>query len=112
MGWIGAYLDPNTFLGKFITGGGTNRTGFSNARYDEIMLQLAPTEKSTEKRLQLLQEAETILMDQVPIIPIYTYNSKHLIHASVKGMPSNVLDIRNFRYVSLEVNPDNWQGED
>ena len=105
MGWIGGYLDPNTFLVKFITGGGTNRTGFSNARYDEIMLQLAPAAKTADERLQLLREAETILLEQVPIIPIYTFNSKHLVHPSVRGAPPNVLDIRNFRYIWLEQEP-------
>jgi oligopeptide transport system substrate-binding protein len=112
MGWIGGYLDPNTFLGKFITDGGTNRTAFSDARYDEIMQQLAPTAKTPEQRLQLLIEAETILMEQVPIIPIYTYNSKHLVQSSVKGVPSNVLDLRNFKYVRLEPDAGIWNEED
>jgi oligopeptide transport system substrate-binding protein len=34
--WIGDYLDPTTFLDMFITGGGNNRTGWSNPRYDAI----------------------------------------------------------------------------
>jgi oligopeptide transport system substrate-binding protein len=109
-GWVGGYLDPNTFLGRFITGGGTNRTGFSSTRFDEIMLRLAPEAQSAEERLQLMREAETILLDQVPIVPIYTYTSKHLVHASVRGAPANVLDTINYRYVWLD--PDGARGED
>ena len=30
--WIGDYLDPNTFLDMFVTGGENNLTGFSNRR--------------------------------------------------------------------------------
>jgi len=33
-GWIGDYLDPNTFLDLFVTGGGNNQTGWGDARYD------------------------------------------------------------------------------
>jgi oligopeptide transport system substrate-binding protein len=112
MGWTGGYIDPNTFLGKFISGGGTNRTGFTNARYDEILQHLAPSAEDPIERLQLLREAETILMEQMPVIPLYTYNSKHLIHHSVRGVPSNVLDLINFKYVSLSEIPDRRHRED
>ena len=30
--WVGDYNDPNTFLDMFVTDGGNNRTGWSNAR--------------------------------------------------------------------------------
>ena len=57
-------------------------------------------------------EAETILLNQVPIIPIYTYNSKHLVHPSVIGAPTNVLDIRNFKYIGLDDSINTRPGED
>ena len=41
-------------------------------------------------------------MEQMPILPIYTYTSKHLIHPSVNGMPPNLMDSANFKYVSLD----------
>ncbi len=52
----------------------------------------------------LVYEAETMLMEQMPILPIYTYTSKHLIHKSVKGMPSNLMDSLNLKYVRLDPN--------
>ena len=33
-GWIGDYVDPNTFLDMFLTGGENNRTGWGDPRYD------------------------------------------------------------------------------
>ena len=36
-GWIGDYLDPNTFLDLWVTNGGNNQTGFSNATYDDLI---------------------------------------------------------------------------
>ena len=41
-------------------------------------------------------------MQTMPIIPIYTYASKHLIHPSVRGMPANLMDSLNLKYVWLD----------
>jgi oligopeptide transport system substrate-binding protein len=109
LGWLGGHVDPTTFLESYTSGSGINRTGFSSARYDEIMLELAPAELAPNKRMTLLLEAETILMDDVSLVPFYTYNSKHLIQPSVKGMPSNVLDNKNFKYISLDASKGVWK---
>lgn len=101
-GWIGDYVDPNNFLDLYLTGGGNNNTGYADPRYDELVLQRAPKAKTKEERFALFHEAETMMMEEMPIIPIYTYTSKHLIHPSVKGMPSNLMDSMNFKYVWLE----------
>ena len=101
-GWIGDYVDPNTFLDMFVTDGGNNKTGFSNGRYDEIIFQDAPAASDRETRYELLYEAEQLMLNEMPIIPIYTYKSKHLKVESLQGMPANLMDYYNYKYVSLE----------
>ncbi|MEH6569898.1 MAG: peptide ABC transporter substrate-binding protein [Halioglobus sp.] len=101
-GWIGDYVDPNNFLDLFLTNGGNNNTGYSDPRYDKMILEDAPKAKTREQRFAIFHAAETLLMEQMPIIPIYTYTSKHLIHPSVKGLPSNLMDSLNLKYVWLE----------
>ena len=101
-GWIGDYVDPNNFLDLYLTGGGNNNTGFSDPRYDEMITKLAPQAKTREERFAIFKEAETMLMEQMPILPIYTYTSKHLIHPSVKGLPANLMDSLNLKYVWLD----------
>jgi|TARA_B110000483_G_scaffold99953_1_gene122611 oligopeptide transport system substrate-binding protein len=101
-GWIGDYVDPNTFLDMFITGGGNNKTGFSDPLYDQIVLRDAPAAQDRDARYELFYQAENILLEQMPIIPIYTYQSKHLKHPSIKGMPPNIMDYYNYKYVYLE----------
>jgi oligopeptide transport system substrate-binding protein len=101
-GWIGDYVDPNNFLDLFLCDGGNNNTGFCDRRYDDMILRQAPRAKTREERFAIFAEAETLLMEQMPIIPIYTYTSKHLKHPSVRGIPSNLMDYINYRYVSLE----------
>lgn len=108
-GWIGDYVDPNNFLDLFLSGGGNNNTGFANPRYDDMILHKAPQARTTEERFAIFEAAETLLMEQMPIIPIYTYTSKHLIHPSVNGLPSNLMDSLNLKYVWLDKN---WQPEE
>jgi len=101
-GWIGDYVDPNNFLDLFITNGGNNNTGFSNERYDEIILREAPATPDRDKRYALYNEAEKLLIDAMPVIPLYVYQSKHLSDPSLKGMPINIMDSRNWKYVYLD----------
>jgi oligopeptide transport system substrate-binding protein len=101
-GWIGDYVDPNNFLDLFLCRGGNNNTGFCDPRYDTLIKQDAPRATSREERYAIFSEAETLLMEQMPILPIYTYTSNHLIDPSVRGIPANLMDYVNFRYVSLQ----------
>ncbi|MEH6582635.1 MAG: peptide ABC transporter substrate-binding protein [Halioglobus sp.] len=105
-GWIGDYVDPNNFLDLFLGAGGNNNTGFANARFDDMILNQAPKAATKEQRFAIFHEAEKLMMEQMPIIPIYTYTSKHLIHPSVKGLPSNLMDSLNLKYVWLEPEPE------
>ena len=100
-GWIGDYVDANNFLDLFITDGGNNNTGYANEVYDDIILNRAPKAKSRDERYGLFYEAETMLMQEMPIIPIYTYTSKHLVHPSVEGIYPNLMDSLNLKYVTL-----------
>jgi oligopeptide transport system substrate-binding protein len=100
-GWGGDYLDPNTFLECFITGGGNNDTGWSNPEFDRL-IKLAATLGAKEKRYEVFQQAEAILVDELPIMPIYFYTRPRLIRPSVQGYYGNLLDQHPFNRVSLD----------
>jgi oligopeptide transport system substrate-binding protein len=91
--WVGDYNDPNTFLDLFRSDNGNNRTGWKNARYDQLMDQ-ADREIDLRKRADLLRQAETILVrDEAPIIPIYFYiGFNYFDPAKIKGIYPNILD--------------------
>lgn len=100
-GWIGDYVDANNFLDMFITGGGNNNTHYADPVYDDLILYKAPKAVTREARYALFTQAETMLMEEMPIIPLYTYTSKHLIHPSVDGLYANLMDSLNLKYVTL-----------
>ena len=103
-GWIGDYVDANNFLDLFLANGGNNNTGYANAEFDDIILNQAPKAASREERYQLFFQAETMMMQEMPIIPFYTYTSKRLIHPSVNGIYPNLMDSLNLKYVRLDPN--------
>ncbi len=89
--WIGDYVDPSTFLDMFTTDSGNNETGWSNAEYDRL-IHLAGNTGDRAERYAAYQKAEAILMDEMPIIPIYFYTQPRLILPCVKGWYPNLLD--------------------
>ena len=89
-GWIGDYSDPMTFLDIFVTGGGNNDSGYSNPEYDKLIAE-AKVESDTDKRKELLREAEDILMEDMPILPIYYYTTVMGWNENVKGIQVSVL---------------------
>ncbi len=100
-GWTGDYNDPNTFLDLLTSGSGNNETGWSNPEYDRLIAQAAAT-VDPQQRLEVFQKAEALLMDEMPIIPVYFYTRVYLRRPEVKGWYPNVLDNHPFKYMSLE----------
>jgi oligopeptide transport system substrate-binding protein len=92
--WIGDYNDPCTFLDLFRSNNGNNRTGWKNARYDQLMDQ-ASVQPDLSRRAELLREAESILVnDGVPIAPLYFFSGFNYYDSDrITGIYGNILDV-------------------
>lgn len=82
-GWIGDYPDPNTFLDMWLTNGGNNNTNWSNQQYDQL-IKAANETTDTALRFKKFADAEKILLQELPIMPIYVYTNNHLISEKLK----------------------------
>ncbi|SFF58449.1 oligopeptide transport system substrate-binding protein [Fontimonas thermophila] len=89
--WMADFNDPLSFLGILHTAHGKNDTGWRNARYDDLLDQAALLTDTTV-RAQKLRQAERIVLDEVPAIPLYFYVSKHLVSPRVQGWTDHLLD--------------------
>jgi len=83
--FLADYGDPINFLENFQTGLAMNRTGWSNAEYDQLIKD-AKNESDEAKRFELMYKAETLLLDEAPIFPIHFYNYVYLQNDSVTGI--------------------------
>jgi oligopeptide transport system substrate-binding protein len=101
LGWVGDYNDPNTFLDLVVTDGGNNHAQYSNKEYDDLIAR-ASTEMNSLKRFEYFKKAETIFLNELPLIPIYIYKRIYLLSPNVKGWYDNIEDIHPLKYVYLE----------
>lgn len=94
-GWIADYNDPMTFLEMWVTGTGQNNAGYSNPEYDELISQ-AKSELDGTKRTELLHKAEDVLMEDMPILPIYYYTNVICANPKVKDFYKSPLGQMEF----------------
>ena len=99
-GWIGIYLDPLAFLERWETGHGQNDSGWSHPPFDALLAQ-ARAEPDVARRLERLRQAETVLLEQGPVVPIYWYADSFLLRPHVKGMKPYILNLYPMKYLSV-----------
>jgi oligopeptide transport system substrate-binding protein len=90
-GWIGDYQDPYTFLEILHSKHGLNDMGYANPAYDAL-LDRATSEADPARRLGLLADAERLMLEDLPVLPVYFYVSKKLVKPWVAGLVPNLLE--------------------
>lgn len=100
-GWIGDYNDANTFLEILHSKHGLNDQGYANPRYDAL-IEKAAVEGDPAVREQLQHDAEALIMEDLPVIPIYFYVTKRLVAPRVTGWEGNIMDHHLTRYMRLK----------
>lgn len=85
VGWIADYNDPMTFLDMWIKGSDNNLAEWENADYDRLIGMAMGTAKGAT-RSEALFEAEKILMDELPVVPIYYYTNPYLEKETIKDV--------------------------
>ena len=99
-GWIADYADPTSFLDLFLSNSDLNTTFYKNESFDRLMEQAVVLQG--DERMQHLQRAETLLLKDMPVIPLYFYVSRHLLKPTVTGYEPNVRDIHLSRYLGVK----------
>lgn len=100
-GWIGDYSDPQNFLFMVESDNtGFNYARYENPEYDGLMDEAART-VDLEKRADILKQAETLFMRDLPFIPLMYYGSMNLVSDKVSGFEDNLLNIHPTRWISI-----------
>ena len=63
-----------TFLDMFVSTSAQNNPGYNNPEFDKL-IAAAKAETDAKKRFDLMHQAEDMLMDDMPVIPLY-YDTK------------------------------------
>lgn len=99
--WIGDYVDPETFLRLWSDGAGVGWSGWEHSGYRDAMA-LAREEHDSNGRMRLLAEAESILLEEDVVIPLYFYVTVFLKRGEVGGVHPNALNWRDYTVISLD----------
>lgn len=103
-GWTGDYPDPNTNLSIFNKSRMEKECRWRSEealRYNDL-LEEAATLADNNKRMELFVEMEQILMDEMPVMPVYFHNTMALVKPYVKGFTCDNSGHPLFRAVSME----------
>jgi oligopeptide transport system substrate-binding protein len=100
-GWGPDYNDPMTFLDMFETGNGNNHTSYSSAAYDELLAKVR-TELDKTTRFGYLKDLEKLLMEDLPIGPIYWRSKDYITSGKIEsGVIRTAFQDMNFKNVKL-----------
>jgi oligopeptide transport system substrate-binding protein len=106
-GWIGDYLDPYSYLNIFSTPTGDNGTGWWDQKYVDL-LNAANRISDPEERFAKLTEAEKMLLENCPVIPLFTSSTDWFKKPYVKGMYPNPVTMHPWKYVYIEHDASKW----
>lgn len=87
---FGDYVEPSSMLNSFRCQDPQNESGYCNPAFDGLLQQASDTLDGST-RTGLYRQAEQLLMDEMPTIPVYHYNQMRLVDPTLRGLPSQNL---------------------
>lgn len=99
-GWIADYVHPHVFLDLWESTNGNNNTGWGSAEFDRLLTASLDT-KSQEERYEIYQRMDQILVDELPVMPIYYYNRVHLVSPKLINFFPTLLDNHPWKEIDL-----------
>lgn len=104
LGWNADYADANAFLEIWKSDSSDNSTGYSNHAYD-LLINEAALQKNSAERSRKLAQAERLLLNDMPIIPLYDSVLKKMVRPNVIGYSPNVLGYAYSKDISFAPSP-------
>ncbi len=98
--WIGDFDDPAAFFDLITSTSGLNYSGWSNPHYDALVAEAANT-VDPQHRSEIFQQAEQLVLHDMPVAPVYSYVNPHLVKPYVIGYAPNILGYAYSKDISL-----------
>jgi oligopeptide transport system substrate-binding protein len=99
--WIADFADPINFLEVFKYKTGSNNTHWENPRYIELLDQSMQA-VDPQQRTELFAEAEQILMEGMPIIPVFYYTMLYVNQPYLKDVVLSSMGQIDFKWAYIE----------
>ncbi len=96
-GWSSDYSDAMAFVEMFITNGTNNPSGYSDPQLDTAVAA-AKAESNLSRRVELMHQAEGMIMAQAVVAPLYYYTTPYMLNEQVGGLYYSPLGLFFFSY--------------
>ena len=98
--WIADYPDAENYLSVFYSKNPAppNYTRYSNPRFDGLF-EKAITEVNDSLRYKLYRQADQVMIDDAPVVPLWYDVVVHLVQPGVQGFIPNALNLLELRRV-------------
>jgi oligopeptide transport system substrate-binding protein len=100
-GWIGDYDDPMTFMDLYLSDSPFNNSFFENEEYDRL-IRGAQTESDLDKRMQMMLEAEKILIEEAGTVPAWFDADSGVKKPYFKSFAPHSFGGDDYKYASIE----------
>lgn len=102
--WIADYPEAENYFAVFysknIPPNGPNYTRFQNLTFDNLYEKLLKTSDNT--KYEIIKEMNKILIEEMPVVPLYYDVSIRLIQPYVRGLKANVMNTLNLKEVKID----------
>jgi oligopeptide transport system substrate-binding protein len=100
--WIADFNDAMSFLYLQKSATGSQNYGdYKNAVFDGLLAQ-ADNEPDAGRRADLMARAETVMLRDASVAPVFFYVNKNLVSPKVTGWVDNIIDHHRARYLCLK----------
>ncbi len=89
---------PSAFLEIFLSD--HNAGGYVNVEFDHLV-HTGISEATLDEQNKLFAEAETTLLNDIPVIPLYYPTKKHLVNINIQGWVDNFIDVHPSKYLFI-----------
>ena len=105
--WIADYPDAENYLSVFYSKNPAppNYTRYKNPQFDDLF-EKAIAETNDSVRYKLYRQADQVMINDAPVVPLWYDVVVHLLQPNAKGFPANALNLLELRRACLKAHPD------
>ena len=99
-GWIGDYMDPITFIELWYSTSSFNDSKYNNPEYDKLV-DIAKSSPNAKERFDAMRDAEKMIMEDMPLIPVYFYTQPYAQKSYVTGVYKPLVNYPRLTYADI-----------
>lgn len=100
--WVSQFDDPVNYLERFdASSSNKNYSGWEDSQFTHLIK--CSYQKESKERALLLHQAESLIIEELPILPLYHFNLTYLQNEQLENVQISPLGLVDFRYAFFKI---------